>query len=86
MIDKIEINDTYEASWLIMNEAKFIEFKEKPNIKRLDKTWIFVLENVSETALQDWKDYKAIGNIRNFEYTRKKLKEKIKKLIKWKPN
>jgi hypothetical protein len=83
---EIKTDDTYEASWYILNGGvlKEIEFGRVPECKwkkeGFKTSYILTIVGVEPRFERYWKQFRPIGNIRQFANVRRNLKRKIKKI------
>lgn len=85
-ITTVKVVNSYEAAYYLMNEGRFVELK----IRILDKNrskkegfkdmWIMKFE-VEEEFVKLWKSWSAVGNIRDFEHARNRVKRQVKKYL-----
>lgn len=73
----LEVNDTYEASFYLMNGGwvEYIKFKRVESKSGYSFHWTIIMSGVSQEDQLNWKNYKAIGNLRDFSNARLKIKK-----------
>ena len=81
----IKTADTYEGAYYLMNGAYVTDIKLRripPNKKRKkghSVSCVFTMRSVQEGNILDWKSQTAIVNVRDFTYSRIKLKRMMEK-------
>ena len=83
---QIKTNDTYEASWYILQGGRVTEIafgKLQPNKRKkmgFTRMYEITVDNVEPLFINYWKVHNPFGNVRTFSEIRQSLKRKIQKL------